>query len=265
MNLLFVLPLLCAVVTCWSNADLDIFKLRENIIQDLGPDTTFYSWLGVKADADAVTINKAYRKLSRAIHPDRNPGKEATERFARLNNVHKILRSPNRDRYDFYLKKGFPELKDGEYLFSRWKPGFITAVILLAGVTTALQFAYLYSTAHQQRAKIQSIVDEAKATASGPMGVVTMRKQVKLANGHQFVVYPAGNVALLEGSEELSVDPTDIPLPTWSDTWLGLLVTKVSGSSPATSTKVSEDTPSVGTTSEKSGRKLKQRSEKKVS
>lgn len=258
MNLLFLWPLLCAVVFCWSSEDLEIFKLRNSIVQDLGPDTTFYSWLGVKSSADAKAINKAYRDLSKAIHPDRNPGKDAMERFARLNSVHSILRSPKRDRYDFYLKKGFPELKGDDFSFSRWRPGLLTAVLLVAALGTLLQFAYLYSTAHRQRAKILSIVNEAKATAAGPTGIVTMQKQVKLANGHQFVVYPTGKVALLSGGDELTVDPNDVPLPTFLDTWVGCLVSRFSGES-SNGPKTPEAASSANTSSEKSGSKVRQR------
>ncbi|MDO5722644.1 MAG: DnaJ C-terminal domain-containing protein [Actinomycetaceae bacterium] len=62
----------------------------------------FYKVLGVKKDADADTIKKAYRKLARENHPDQHPGdKAAEERFKNVGEAYKVLSDPKqRKQYD---------------------------------------------------------------------------------------------------------------------------------------------------------------------
>src|SRR3954454_5596175 len=63
---------------------------------------TPYEVLGVKRDASADDIRKAYRKLAKEFHPDLNPGKpEAEARFKSVTAANDILSDPEkRARYD---------------------------------------------------------------------------------------------------------------------------------------------------------------------
>jgi DnaJ-class molecular chaperone len=63
---------------------------------------TPYEVLGVKRDASADEIRKAYRKLAKEFHPDLNPGKpEAEARFKAVTAANDILSDPEkRARYD---------------------------------------------------------------------------------------------------------------------------------------------------------------------
>jgi DnaJ-class molecular chaperone len=63
---------------------------------------TPYEVLGVKRDAGADEIRKAYRKLAKEFHPDLNPGKPAAEaRFKAVTAAYDILSDPEkRGRYD---------------------------------------------------------------------------------------------------------------------------------------------------------------------
>jgi DnaJ-class molecular chaperone len=63
---------------------------------------TPYEVLGVKPDASADEIRKAYRKLAKEFHPDLNPGKPAAEaRFKDVSAAYDILSDPDKKgRYD---------------------------------------------------------------------------------------------------------------------------------------------------------------------
>src|SRR5437660_5052919 len=62
----------------------------------------YYKVLGVGKGASDEEIKKAYRKLARKYHPDRNPGdKQAEERFKEISQAHDVLSDPGkRKQYD---------------------------------------------------------------------------------------------------------------------------------------------------------------------
>jgi curved DNA-binding protein len=63
----------------------------------------FYEVLGVSRDATAQDIQRAYRKLARAYHPDINKDPEAEERFKEVAEAYDVLSDPEtRKRYDAY-------------------------------------------------------------------------------------------------------------------------------------------------------------------
>src|SRR5205807_6650921 len=67
----------------------------------------FYKVLGVKRDAKAEEIKKAYRRLARKYHPDVNPGdKGAEDRFKQMSEAFGILSDPKKrkvyDRFGQY-------------------------------------------------------------------------------------------------------------------------------------------------------------------
>src|SRR5438270_8854742 len=73
-----------------------------------------YDALGVSKTASQDELKKAYRKLVREYHPDKNPGdKEAEERFKEIQGAYDVLADPEkRKQYDGFGsadgRVGFP-------------------------------------------------------------------------------------------------------------------------------------------------------------
>jgi molecular chaperone DnaJ len=56
-----------------------------------------YKVLGVPRKATADEIKKAYRKLARQYHPDKNPGDaKSEERFKHISQAHDVLGDPDK-------------------------------------------------------------------------------------------------------------------------------------------------------------------------
>eukprot|EP00123_Amoebidium_parasiticum_P009169 comp19297_c1_seq1/m.22144 comp19297_c1_seq1/g.22144 ORF comp19297_c1_seq1/g.22144 comp19297_c1_seq1/m.22144 type:complete len:363 (-) comp19297_c1_seq1:194-1282(-) len=74
-------------------------------------DTDYYDILGVSPSATDAEIKKAYRKLAREHHPDKNKGnEEANETFQKIAEAYEVLSdSEKRNTYDQYGKEGLKQ------------------------------------------------------------------------------------------------------------------------------------------------------------
>ncbi|GLH15975.1 hypothetical protein R5R35_005639 [Gryllus longicercus] len=71
-------------------------------------DTKLYDALGVSRSATDLEIKKAYRKLAKEFHPDKNP--EAGDKFKEISFAYEVLSDPKkRSTYDKYGLKGMQE------------------------------------------------------------------------------------------------------------------------------------------------------------
>lgn len=61
----------------------------------------YYKLLGLSRSASADEIKKAYRRLAREFHPDKNKAKDAEDRFKEINEAYEVLSDPDKRRsYD---------------------------------------------------------------------------------------------------------------------------------------------------------------------
>ena len=76
---------------------------------------SYYEILEVSQNADKSTIKKAYRKLAKQYHPDKNPGdKEAEHKFKLCNEAYQCLSDDQqRSTYDRYGKEGLQGMGGG--------------------------------------------------------------------------------------------------------------------------------------------------------
>lgn len=101
----------------------------------------FYKTLGVDEKADANAIKKAFRKLARELHPDRNPDDaSAEERFKEVQHAYETLSDPaKRKQYDrmkrfggmgagspFETRSGFRYRQNPDGTYVRMDPEFDT-------------------------------------------------------------------------------------------------------------------------------------------
>lgn len=75
-----------------------------------------YAVLGVPKSADAESVKRAYRKLAKDLHPDKNPGNKAAEsRFKSVNHAYEVLSNADKRKlYDEFGEEGLREGFDAE-------------------------------------------------------------------------------------------------------------------------------------------------------
>ncbi|KAI9772258.1 MAG: hypothetical protein M1840_001007 [Geoglossum simile] len=203
--LLPLAPALASALRPISSNDHEIFRLRDEVETAEGPGVTFYDFLGVKPSANQDEINKAFRKKSRLLHPDKAAqsilaartkatskpkqkgskakvritkpptqteikaaSKEANDRFARLGVVSTILRGPARERYDHFLKNGFPRWRGTNYYYARFRPGLGSVLVGLSVLGGGVaHYGILRLSWKRQRDFVGRYIREARRAAWG--------------------------------------------------------------------------------------------------
>ncbi len=110
------------------------------------------------------------------VHVSRGPSdaeirravKLANERFTRLGLITNILRGPGRERYDHFLKYGFPAWRGTGYYYVRYRPGLgsvLLGLFLVGG--GAAHYLALYLSWKRQRDFVARCIRQARRAAWG--------------------------------------------------------------------------------------------------
>lgn len=187
--LLCFLALAVTLVAAWSPLDQEIFRLKAELEASEGPQVSFYDFMGVSLKASQDDLNKAWKKASRTMHPDKvkqtlkkknKDGKKptkaaiaaaaqaASDRYARLGLVNKVLMGPGRERYDHFLANGFPAWKGTGYYYARFRPGMGSVLIgLFVFIGGFGHYVTLYLTWKRQQDFLARYINFARRQAWG--------------------------------------------------------------------------------------------------
>ncbi len=119
-----------------------------------------YTLLGVENEANTTTISKAYRKISRSIHPDKvreaSQKANATEMFRIVAKAYEVLGgNETRPNYDYYLEHGsrsYYRFADGRGV---WKalPKTPAWFVIIAALALASWFWHIVQMQKHNRAR----------------------------------------------------------------------------------------------------------------
>lgn len=205
-------------VKAWDNEDHEIFTLVDDLEASEGNDVNFYSWLGLEPTATEEDINRAYRKLSLAVHPDKNPDAKSKEKFARLGRIKTILRNPEeRKRYDFFLKNGVPKWRGTGYYYSRYRPGLGTVLIGLLVLISFLHYIILWINYFQEKNRIRYYIKESREIAWGKRMKKQQTKKRVFVNDLSFMVEGDHVFFLADDGGEYVLDEETVVRPKITD------------------------------------------------
>ncbi|GAA6049457.1 hypothetical protein JCM3770_007349 [Rhodotorula araucariae] len=197
----------------WTNEDHEVFDVVSALESAEGKGTTFYSFLNVTKNATPQEINRAYRKRSLELHPDKNPDdKKIADRFARLGVIGNILRDEEkRKHYDFFHDNGVPKWR-GEYrlcvvvhgpghharqqlmlrtplpadYYSRYRPGLGSVLAGLTIFSCFIHYLFMYLTYRVNKMRITAFREQALEAAWGPTKKpLAGKRKLKTKTGEQ--------------------------------------------------------------------------------
>lgn len=119
----------------------------------------------VKGQKEGVKVTKNKQPSQKEIAQF---NKEASARFSLLGVCANILRGPERERYDHFLKNGFPSWRGTGYYYERFRPGLLSVLLgLFVVVGGGAHYLALYLGWKKQREFVERYIRHARRTAWG--------------------------------------------------------------------------------------------------
>lgn len=217
------LLLICAIGFCFTNSEVEIFQLQEELVKKYGPDIDFYRFLKLPKlqSSSAKEITKNFRSLSKKYHPDKN--KNFKKLYSRLNIATQVLTNENaRKTYDYYLKHGFPDYDFGKggFFFRRVQPRTWFILMFVYTAASLIHYVLLKVQAQSQRKRIQFFIDQAKSQDdTHGLGEKKLAFQQHAEDEPKEISVRYGDVYLRENEDaETLISPDTVPEPSALDT-----------------------------------------------
>ncbi|KAI9293932.1 hypothetical protein K502DRAFT_280996, partial [Neoconidiobolus thromboides FSU 785] len=161
ITLILTVSLFLSYVLSFDNLDHQIFELQDELVKQEGTESNLYKLLNSNMDDTAKRISRNFRKVSLSVHPDKDNSEKATKKFALLGNAHKLLKvAHSRERYDFYLKNGFPVWRGTGYMYKRHRPGFIFVILFLFSLSCGTHYLILKINYIRKKERISNILED---------------------------------------------------------------------------------------------------------
>ncbi|QPG72930.1 hypothetical protein FOA43_000234 [Brettanomyces nanus] len=221
-----LLSIFCVIAHAaqYSAEDLEIFAVQSKLVEDSKrTDYDFYKFLRLPdgASSDAKTIEKHYRNLSRKWHPDKyrdaKTKHRAEKRFQKLSLIITILRDhEKKQRYDYYLKKGFPQYDKatGQFIFGkRFKPNLILTLSIIVIVASLLQYLVLKVNHNRSYKRVDRLISEIRSKslpAVGNQDTPDFGNKLVLLNDKLFVVKVDRSIWYYSGSFDTEDDLNEV-------------------------------------------------------
>ena len=153
----------------------EILKAFRKRSRSLHPDKAKQSFIASKATATPKRKGNQKNKKP-SVHVNKAPSekeiqaavKTASDRYARLGVIATILKGSGRERYDFFLRNGFPKWRGTGYYYARFRPGLGSVLVGLFIFGGGLvHYAAMYISWQRRKEFVERYVRNARKSAWG--------------------------------------------------------------------------------------------------